>query len=134
MFYSEYSGVVPDIQIMAKGIAGKSFSHRLHSPAHRAFIGGMPLSAIVAKNEFMKNQKPGSMGGTYCTFRHCVCLTEDLHAVAAGNALACAASAAIMDVFEQEKILDNVNARYDRGSPSATSAYTYAGRSNCSIH
>jgi hypothetical protein len=24
MFYSEYSGVVPDIQIMAKGIAGKS--------------------------------------------------------------------------------------------------------------
>jgi hypothetical protein len=23
MFYSEYSGVVPDIQIMAKGIAGK---------------------------------------------------------------------------------------------------------------
>ncbi|KAJ9102208.1 hypothetical protein QFC20_005037 [Naganishia adeliensis] len=77
MFYSEYSGVVPDIQIMAKGIAG-----------------GMPLSAIVAKNEFMKNQKPGSMGGTY-----------------SGNALACAASAAIMDVFEQEKILDNVNAR-----------------------
>ncbi|KAJ9092016.1 hypothetical protein QFC21_006996 [Naganishia friedmannii] len=77
MFYSEYSGVVPDIQIMAKGIAG-----------------GMPLSAIVAKNEFMKNQKPGSMGGTY-----------------SGNALACAASAAIMDVFEQENILDNVNAR-----------------------
>jgi 4-aminobutyrate aminotransferase-like enzyme len=31
--------------------------------------------------------------------------------VTAGNALACAASAAIMDVFEQEKILDNVNAR-----------------------
>lgn len=29
----------------------------------------------------------------------------------AGNALACAASAAIMDVFEQENILDNVNAR-----------------------
>jgi hypothetical protein len=25
-----------------------------------------PLSAIVAKHEVMKNQKPGSMGGTYC--------------------------------------------------------------------
>ena len=49
MFYSEYSGVVPDIQIMAKGIAG-----------------GLPLSAIVAKNYVMKGQKPGSMGGTYC--------------------------------------------------------------------
>jgi acetylornithine/succinyldiaminopimelate/putrescine aminotransferase len=49
MFYSQYSGVVPDIQIMAKGIAG-----------------GLPLSAIVAKNYVMKGQKPGSMGGTYC--------------------------------------------------------------------
>ena len=52
MFYSEYSGVVPDIQIMAKGIAG-----------------GLPLSAIVAKNYVMKGQKPGSMGGTYCKSR-----------------------------------------------------------------
>jgi acetylornithine/succinyldiaminopimelate/putrescine aminotransferase len=52
MFYSEYSGVVPDIQIMAKGIAG-----------------GLPLSAIVAKNYVMKGQKPGSMGGTYCELR-----------------------------------------------------------------
>ncbi len=48
MFYSQYSGVVPDIQIMAKGIAG-----------------GLPLSGIVAKKELMKGQKPGSMGGTY---------------------------------------------------------------------
>lgn len=56
MFYSEYSGVVPDIQIMAKGIAG-----------------GLPLSAIVAKNYVMKGQKPGSMGGTYCEpFPGCV--------------------------------------------------------------
>jgi 4-aminobutyrate aminotransferase len=77
MFYSEYSGVVPDIQIMAKGIAG-----------------GLPLSAIVAKNELMKGQKPGSMGGTY-----------------AGNALACAAGVAVLDVFEKENILENVNAR-----------------------
>lgn len=80
MFYSEYSGVVPDIQIMAKGIAG-----------------GLPLSAIVAKNELMKGQKPGSMGGTY-----------------AGNALACAAGVAVLDVFEKENILENVNARSEQ--------------------
>lgn len=77
MFYSEYSGVVPDIQIMAKGIAG-----------------GLPLSAIVAKRKFMKDQKPGSMGGTY-----------------SGNALACAAGLAVLDTFEKERILENVNAR-----------------------
>jgi acetylornithine/succinyldiaminopimelate/putrescine aminotransferase len=52
MFYSEYSGVVPDIQIMAKGIAG-----------------GLPLSAIVGKNYLFKDQKPGSMGGTYCKYQ-----------------------------------------------------------------
>jgi 4-aminobutyrate aminotransferase len=54
----------------------------------------LPLSAIVAKNELMKGQKPGSMGGTY-----------------AGNALACAAGVAVLDVFEKENILENVNAR-----------------------
>lgn len=80
MFYSEYSGVVPDIQIMAKGIAG-----------------GLPLSAIVAKNYVMKGQKPGSMGGTY-----------------SGNALACAAGMAVLETFEKENILDNVNARSEQ--------------------
>lgn len=77
MFYSQYSGVVPDIQIMAKGIAG-----------------GFPLSAIVAKNKFMKDQAPGSMGGTY-----------------SGNAVSCAAACAVLDVFAEEKTIDNVNAR-----------------------
>jgi 4-aminobutyrate aminotransferase len=36
----------------------------------------------------------GSMGGTY-----------------GGNAVACTAANAVLDVFEQEKVLDNVNAR-----------------------
>ena len=107
MFYSEYSGVVPDIQIMAKGIAG-----------------GLPLSAIVAKNYVMKGQKPGSMGGTYCESRETpsdrgwvLSMKVDAGSWSiardsiAGNALACAAGMAVLETFEKENILDNVNAR-----------------------
>ena len=39
-------------------------------------------------------QKPGSMGGTY-----------------AGNAVSCAAGVAVAKAFQEEKILENVNAR-----------------------
>ncbi|KAG8885787.1 hypothetical protein FRB97_009492 [Tulasnella sp. 331] len=48
MFFSEYSGVRPDIMVMAKGLAN-----------------GFPLSAIVSRKEIMDKQKPGTMGGTY---------------------------------------------------------------------
>lgn len=41
-----YKGVVPDIMVMAKGIAN-----------------GFPLSGIVSRKELMDLQKPGSMGG-----------------------------------------------------------------------
>ena len=44
MFAIEHYGVVPDIQVMAKGIAS-----------------GFPLSAIVSKKELMDLQLPGSM-------------------------------------------------------------------------
>lgn len=43
--------VVPDIMVMAKGIAN-----------------GFPLSGIVSRKELMDKQAPGSMGGT-CAFR-----------------------------------------------------------------
>eukprot|EP01113_Clastostelium_recurvatum_P024464 TRINITY_DN2920_c0_g2_i1.p1 TRINITY_DN2920_c0_g2~~TRINITY_DN2920_c0_g2_i1.p1 ORF type:complete len:360 (+),score=76.45 TRINITY_DN2920_c0_g2_i1:522-1601(+) len=43
-----YKPVVPDIMVMAKGIAN-----------------GFPLSGIVSRKELMDKQKPGSMGGTY---------------------------------------------------------------------
>lgn len=43
-----WDGVVPDIMIMAKGMAS-----------------GYPLSAIVSRKELMDSQPPGSMGGTY---------------------------------------------------------------------
>ncbi|CAO3681329.1 unnamed protein product [Rhizopus stolonifer] len=48
MFAVEHFGIVPDIMVMAKGIAS-----------------GYPLSAIVSRKELMDEQLPGSMGGTY---------------------------------------------------------------------
>jgi len=76
-FAVEHFGVVPDILVMAKGIAS-----------------GLPLSAIAARSELMEKQPAGSMGGTY-----------------AGNAVSCAAGIATLEVFKEEKLLDNANAR-----------------------
>jgi 4-aminobutyrate aminotransferase len=47
-FASEHSGLVPDIMVMAKGLAS-----------------GMPLSGIAASRELMQKWIPGSHGGTY---------------------------------------------------------------------
>lgn len=47
-FASEYSGVRPDVLVIAKGLAN-----------------GFPLSGIVSRKELMDKQKPGTMGGTY---------------------------------------------------------------------
>ena len=44
--------------------------------------------------ECVAKQPAGSMGGTY-----------------AGNAVACAAALAVLDVFEEENVLENVKAR-----------------------
>lgn len=48
MFAFEHYDVVPDIVVIAKGIAA-----------------GMPLSAIATTSDIMSKAKPGSMGGTY---------------------------------------------------------------------
>lgn len=60
----------------------------------KGIANGFPLSAIVSRKELMDLQKPGSMGGTY-----------------AGNAISCAAGVAVAKAFQEEKILENVNAR-----------------------
>ena len=60
----------------------------------KGIANGFPLSAIVSRKELMDLQKPGSMGGTY-----------------AGNAVSCAAGVAVAKVFQEEKILKNVNVR-----------------------
>jgi 4-aminobutyrate aminotransferase len=60
----------------------------------KGIANGFPLSGIASSKELMDRQKPGSMGGTY-----------------AGNAVACAAASAVIKVFRDEKVLDNVAAR-----------------------
>ncbi|KAK5057535.1 hypothetical protein LTR84_011535 [Exophiala bonariae] len=60
----------------------------------KGIANGFPLSGIVSRKELMDTQKPGSMGGTY-----------------AGNAVSCAAGIAVAKAFQDEKILENVNAR-----------------------
>jgi len=50
--------------------------------------GGMPISGVVGRAEIMDGPAPGGLGGTY-----------------AGNPLAVAASHAVMDVMEEEKLL-----------------------------
>lgn len=48
MFASEHEGIVPDIVVTAKGIAG-----------------GLPLSAITGRAEILDATHPGGLGGTY---------------------------------------------------------------------
>ncbi|MCP4360522.1 MAG: aminotransferase class III-fold pyridoxal phosphate-dependent enzyme [Chloroflexi bacterium] len=72
-FGMDHSGVVPDIMIMAKGLAS-----------------GMPLSGIVASRELMDKWPPGSHGGTY-----------------GGNAVACAAAVATIQVLRDEGLIEN---------------------------
>jgi 4-aminobutyrate aminotransferase/(S)-3-amino-2-methylpropionate transaminase len=48
MFASEHEGIVPDLIVTAKGIAG-----------------GLPLSAVTGRAEIMDAAHPGGLGGTY---------------------------------------------------------------------
>jgi 4-aminobutyrate aminotransferase/(S)-3-amino-2-methylpropionate transaminase len=54
----------------------------------KSLAGGMPLSAVVGRAEIMDAPTPGGLGGTY-----------------GGNAVACAAALAVMDVFEEQDLL-----------------------------
>lgn len=75
MFASEYwkeAGVMPDILATAKSIGA-----------------GLPLSAIVAREEIMESVLPGTIGGTYC-----------------GNPLACAAALKTIEIMERDHLAD----------------------------
>jgi 4-aminobutyrate aminotransferase len=72
-FAMDHSGVIPDIVIMAKGMAS-----------------GMPLSGLAASRELMEKWTPGSHGGTY-----------------GGNAVACAAAIATIQVMREEGLIQN---------------------------
>jgi 4-aminobutyrate aminotransferase len=62
--------------------------------AAKGIASGYPLAAVTCNKSLSDRQLPGSMGGTY-----------------GGNAVACAAAIATLDVFEQENLLANVAAR-----------------------
>lgn len=73
MFATEYwkeAGVQPDIIATAKSIAA-----------------GVPLSAIIAREEIMEAPAPGTIGGTFC-----------------GNPLACAAALKTIEIMEREHL------------------------------
>jgi 4-aminobutyrate aminotransferase len=56
----------------------------------KGLASGFPLSAIAASTELMSKAWPGSQGGTY-----------------GGNAVACAAAIATLDVVREERLVDN---------------------------
>jgi len=55
----------------------------------KSLAAGIPLSAVVGRAALMDVVGPGGLGGTY-----------------GGNPLACAAGLAVLDVFEEEKLLE----------------------------
>jgi len=72
-FAFENYDIVPDIMALAKGIAS-----------------GMPLSAVVSRQDIMAKMPKGSLGGTY-----------------GGNAVAAAAAVATIKVMKEEGLLQN---------------------------
>jgi len=75
LFASEYwkeNGVMPDILTAAKSIAA-----------------GIPLSAIVAREEIMESVPSGVIGGTFC-----------------GNPLACAAGLKVLEIMERDHLAE----------------------------
>jgi 4-aminobutyrate aminotransferase len=76
-FAHEHFDMIPDIMIVAKGIAS-----------------GLPLGGVIARMELMDRWAPGSEGGTY-----------------GGNAVACAAAVATIQVMRDEGLLENAQAR-----------------------
>ncbi|WP_019063953.1 aspartate aminotransferase family protein [Streptomyces prunicolor] len=59
----------------------------------KGLASGFPLSGIAASGELMRKARPGSQGGTY-----------------GGNAVACAAAVATLDVVEEENLVANAAA------------------------
>jgi 4-aminobutyrate aminotransferase len=63
----------------------------------KGIASGMPLSGIMARRELLEKFTPGAHGGTY-----------------GGNAVACAAALATLDVIAAEGLLDNARRQGDR--------------------
>ena len=80
MFAMEHWNVAPDLMTVAKSIAA-----------------GMPLSAVVGKQEIMNAVHPFGVGGTY-----------------GGNPVSCRAALAVLEVFEEEDMLEKANVLGDK--------------------
>jgi len=68
----------------------------------KGIASGMPLSGILARRELMDAFAPGAHGGTY-----------------GGNAVACAAALATLDVIEDEGLLANAERQGQRNYPAS---------------
>lgn len=76
MFAIEHWNVEPDLITVAKSLAA-----------------GMPLSAVVGRQEIMDAIHPGGLGGTY-----------------GANPVACRAALAVLEIFEEENLLQKAQA------------------------
>ncbi|MDM8348991.1 4-aminobutyrate--2-oxoglutarate transaminase [Pseudomonas sp. sp1636] len=63
----------------------------------KSIAGGFPVAGVCGKAEYMDAIAPGGLGGTY-----------------AGSPLACAAALAVIEVFEEEKLLERCKAVGER--------------------
>ncbi len=72
-FGHEYAGIKPDIATLAKALGG-----------------GVPIGAMLAREEVASAFTPGSHGSTF-----------------GGNPIACAAALAVLDALEEERIMEN---------------------------
>ena len=59
----------------------------------KSMAAGMPLSAVVGRAEMMNAPQVGGLGGTY-----------------GGNPVCCSAALAVLEIFEEEKLLDKSRA------------------------
>ncbi|WP_349568384.1 4-aminobutyrate--2-oxoglutarate transaminase [Azotobacter salinestris] len=67
----------------------------------KSIAGGFPLAGVCGRAEYMDAIAPGGLGGTY-----------------AGNPLSCAAALAVLEVFEEERLLErarSIGARLTEG-------------------
>ncbi|WP_408611315.1 aspartate aminotransferase family protein [Lolliginicoccus lacisalsi] len=106
--------VIDEIQT-GFGRTGKYFGHQHFDvkadiiTLAKGIASGFPISGIAASEELMSKAWPGSQGGTY-----------------GGNAVACAAACATLDVIRDEGLVENAAARGTQLLDGVTSLKTEA--------
>jgi acetylornithine/N-succinyldiaminopimelate aminotransferase len=75
-FAYQHAAIVPDVVLLAKGLGG-----------------GVPIGAVVAREDVMQVLQPGTHGSTF-----------------GGNPLACAAGLAVLETIDAERLVENAGA------------------------